>query len=142
MSVIKGFSPRGISIKHYPLVIKSARGCFLRDIEGREYIDFVSGAVVYPIGHLHEEVVEAIENQLEKYLGYPIVYFYAEEPVLPAEKLISITPGFFEKKVFLGFSGSDAVEVALLVSRAARRAKYVVSFDDSFHGSLYLTFYT
>jgi 4-aminobutyrate aminotransferase len=132
--------PRGISIKHYPLVVKSARGCFLRDIEGREYIDFVSGAVVYPIGHLHEEVVEAIENQLKRYLGYPIVYFYAEEPVLLAEKLISITPGSFEKKVFLGFSGSDAVEVALLVSRAARGAKYVVSFNDSFHGSLYLTF--
>jgi len=98
LSVIKEFPPRGISIKHHPLVVKSARGCFLRDIEGKEYIDFVSSAVVYPIGHLHEEVVEAIENQLKRYLGYPIVYFYAEEPVLLAEKLISITPGSFEKK--------------------------------------------
>jgi 4-aminobutyrate aminotransferase len=132
--------PRGISLKYSPLVIESARKWFIRDIEGREFIDFVSGAVVYPIGHLHEDVVNAIKSQLEKYLGYPIVYFYAREPIDLAEKLINITPGNFEKKVFLGFSGSDAVEVAILVSRAAKRAKYVVSFYDSFHGSLYMTF--
>ncbi|MCC6033991.1 MAG: aspartate aminotransferase family protein [Desulfurococcaceae archaeon] len=132
--------PRGISLKYSPLVVESARKWFIRDIEGREFIDFVSGAVVYPIGHLHEDVVNAIKSQLEKYLGYPIVYFYAREPIDLAEKLINITPGNFEKKVFLGFSGSDAVEVAILVSRAAKRAKYVVSFYDSFHGSLYMTF--
>lgn len=132
--------PRGISLKYSPLVIESARKWFIRDIEGREFIDFVSGAVVYPIGHLHEDVVNAIKSQLEKYLGYPIVYFYAREPIDLAEKLINITPGNFEKKVFLGFSGSDAVEVAILVSRATKRAKYVVSFYDSFHGSLYMTF--
>jgi len=132
--------PRGISLKYSPLVVESARKWFIRDIEGREFIDFVSGAVVYPIGHLHEDVVNAIKSQLEKYLGYPIVYFYAREPIDLAEKLINITPGNFEKKVFLGFSGSDAVEVAILISRAAKRAKYVVSFYDSFHGSLYMTF--
>jgi len=132
--------PRGVSLKYCPLVVESARKWFIRDIEGREYIDFVSGAVVYPIGHLHEEVVGAIKSQLEKYMGYPIVYFYAREPLELAEKLINITPGNFEKKVFFGFSGSDAVEVSILVSRAAKRAKYIVSFYDSFHGSLYITF--
>jgi 4-aminobutyrate aminotransferase len=132
--------PRGMSLKYYPLVVESARGYVLRDVEGREYMDFVSGAVVYPLGHLHEEVVAAIRSQVEKYLAYPIVYFYAVEPVELAEKLITTTPGDFEKKVFLGFSGSDAVEVAILVSRAARRARYLVSFYDSFHGSLYFTF--
>ena len=131
--------PRGASLKYYPLVVESARNWLIRDVESREYIDFVSGAVVYPIGHLHEEVVSAIRNQLEKYMGYPVIYFYAEEPVELAEKLINITPGNFEKKVFFGFSGSDAVEMAILISRAARRAKYIVSFHDSFHGSLYMT---
>ncbi len=131
--------PRGASLKYYPLVVESARNWFIKDIESKEYIDFVSGAVVYPIGHLHEEVVSAIKNQLEKYMGYPLVYFYVKEPVELAEKLINITPGNFEKKVFFGFSGSDAVEMAILISRAARRAKYIVSFHDSFHGSLYMT---
>jgi 4-aminobutyrate aminotransferase len=132
--------PRGMSLKYYPLVVKSARGYLLSDIEGREYIDFVSGAVVYPLGHLHEEIVAAIRNQVEKYIAYPIVYFYAVEPIELAEKLIDITPGSFEKKVFFGFSGSDAVEVAILMSRVARRAKHLISFCDSFHGSLYFTF--
>jgi 4-aminobutyrate aminotransferase-like enzyme len=36
--------PRGMSLKYYPLVVKSARGYLLSDIEGREYIDFVSGS--------------------------------------------------------------------------------------------------
>jgi 4-aminobutyrate aminotransferase len=131
--------PRGASLKYYPLVVESARGYTVRDVEGREYIDFVSGAVVYPIGHLHEEVMRAIKCQLEKYAGYPIVYFYAVEPLELAEKLIKLTPGDFEKKVFFGFSGSDAVEMSILISRAAKKARYIVSFHDSFHGSLYMT---
>jgi 4-aminobutyrate aminotransferase-like enzyme len=135
----KKFFPRGISIRHYPLVVKSAEGYFLKDIEGKEYIDFISGAVVYPFGHLHEEVVTAIEDQLKRCIGYPIVYFYAVGPILLAERLIKITPGMFDKKVLLGFPGSDAVETAILISRAARKARHVVSFHDSFHGSLYYT---
>ncbi|MEM4557887.1 MAG: aspartate aminotransferase family protein [Desulfurococcaceae archaeon] len=131
--------PRCASLKYYPLVVAKSRGCRIVDSDGNEYIDFVSGAAVFNIGHLHEDIVKAIVEQLGKYMAYPLVYFYAEEPCLLARKLTEITPGSFQKKVLFGFSGSDAVDIALQVSMAYTGRDYVLAFRGSFHGSTYLS---
>lgn len=131
--------PKCAFLKYYPLVVSRGRGSKIWDVDGNEYIDFVSGAAVYNIGHLHEAVVKSIEEQLSKYLAYPIVYFYTEEPCRLAKRLVEITPGPANKKVVFGFSGSDAMDLALLISRATTQRKYILSFKGSFHGSTFLT---
>ncbi|MEM2026120.1 MAG: aminotransferase class III-fold pyridoxal phosphate-dependent enzyme, partial [Desulfurococcaceae archaeon] len=131
--------PKCAFLKYYPLVVTRALGSKLWDADGNEYVDFISGAAVFNIGHLHPDVVSSIEKQLKLYLAYPIVYFYNIGSCELAKKLIEITPGSSNKKVLFGFSGSDAMDMALMISRASTQRKYVVSFKGSFHGSTYLS---
>lgn len=131
--------PKCAFLKYYPFAISKGRGCRVVDLDGNEYIDFVSGACVFSIGHLHEKVVKAVEEQLGEYMAYPLVYFYEEKSCTLAEKLVEIAPGSFKKKVLFGFSGSDAVDLALMIARAATGRRYVVAFKGSFHGSTYLS---
>lgn len=127
------------SLKYYPLAVNMAKGSKLIDFDGNEYIDFVSGTAVFNIGHLHDEIVAIVKKQLEKLIAYPQVYFYVEEPCILAKKLVEITPGSFKKKVIFGFSGSDAIDMALTIARAYTRRKYIVSFTGSYHGATYLS---
>jgi len=53
---------------------------------------------------------------LERILNYTIEYFYEVKPVLLAKKLIEITPGDFKKKVAFGFTGSDSVDMSLVMA--------------------------
>ncbi len=59
--------PRGIATMH-PLFLAEAGGALVRDSEGKEYIDFLSGIGVNNVGHTHPKVVAAIKAQAEKYL--------------------------------------------------------------------------
>jgi 4-aminobutyrate aminotransferase len=125
------------AFKYYPLIIERAKGSKVWDMEGKEYIDFLSSAAVYNIGHSNEEVVLAIKEQLEKFMNYTPAYLYIEPPVKLAEKLIGATPGSFKKKVYFGFSGSDAVDSAIKFARAHKNKRKIISFRGSYHGVTY-----
>lgn len=135
----KELFPRCAFLKYYPLVVAECKGSKVVDIDGNRYIDFVSGTNVFNIGHLHERVIEYLKRQLEKYVSFPLVYFYSEEPCFLARKLVQITPGSFKKKIIFGFSGSDAVDTALNIARAYTGRRCIVAFKGSFHGSTYLS---
>ena len=78
--------------------IESARGAILRDVEGREYIDFAGGIGVMNIGHCHPKVVAAIQEQAEKLTHTCFMVNPYESAVRLAQKLCQITPGDFPKK--------------------------------------------
>jgi 4-aminobutyrate aminotransferase len=126
-----------LTMKYYPLVVVRAEGDRVWDIDGNEYIDFISGGAVYNIGHRHPKVLSTIKEQIDRLWNYTIGYFYETEPVLLAKKLIEITPGTFRKKVAFGFSGSDAVDMSLIMARAYTKRKYIISFKGSYHGGTY-----
>lgn len=123
-------------VRWYPLVARSGRGAVVEDVDGNLYIDFNSGLAVLNVGHQHPRVVEAIKKQAEKLLHYSITDFYYEEAVSLAEKLVEITPGSFEKKIFYGNSGAEAVEAAMKVSRGhfEGRRPTIIAFTGCFHG--------
>ncbi|WP_148683653.1 aspartate aminotransferase family protein [Fervidicoccus fontis] len=125
------------ALKYFPIAITKTEGSKVWDADGNEYIDFLTSAAVYNIGHRHPNVVNAIKEQTEKVLNYTIAYFYEENPVKLAKYLIEITPGSFEKKVAFGFSGSDSVDIALKVARAYKKKKGIISFYGSYHGTTY-----
>jgi len=127
-----------LSLKYYPLVVVRAEDERVWDINGNEYLDFISCAAVYNVGHRHPRVVNAIKEQLERILSYTIGYFYEVTPVLLAKKLVEITPGDFEKKVAFGLTGSDAIDMSLVMARAYTKRKHVVSFKGSYHGGTYV----
>ncbi len=121
-------------VRFYPLVVESGEGCIVRDVDGNEYIDFNSGLICLNVGHNHPKVIKAIKTQCDRFLHYSNTDFYYREVVNLAEKLIEITPGRFEKKVYFGNSGTEAVEAAVKVSKWHTRKHRFIAFISAFHG--------
>ena len=119
--------------------IESAQGAILRDVEGREYIDFAGGIGALSVGHSHPKVVEAIKKQAEK-LTHTCFMVNPYEPAIElAEKLCKITPGAFAKKVVFLNSGSEAVENAVKIARYYTKRPAIVVFENAYHGRTQLT---
>ncbi|MGC8557202.1 aminotransferase class III-fold pyridoxal phosphate-dependent enzyme, partial [Fervidicoccus sp.] len=127
----------GISFKYFPIVIKKSKGCRIWDIEGREYIDFLTSAASFNIGHTNDEVVKAIKQAIDDMIDYD-QYLYHEPSIRLAEMLVNIVPGSYEKKVLYELSGGAANDMALKVALAFTGRKYIGSFEDSYHGTHYL----
>lgn len=124
-------------LKYYPLCVDRAEGVRVWDKDGNEYIDFLTSACVYNVGHRHPKVLKAIKDQIDRVLNYTIAYLYEDPPVRLAKELIRITPGDFKKKVAFGFSGSDSVDSAVKAARAYTGRRGVIAFKDSYHGTTY-----
>ena len=126
-------------VRWYPLVLKEAKGCILTDVDGNKYIDLNAGIAVTSVGHCHPKVVEAIKRQAEKYLHYSLTDFWYDVAVELAKKLCKITPGDFQKRVFLCNSGAEAVEGAMKVARGYFKGSrpYIMAYIGAFHGRLF-----
>ncbi|MBS7630202.1 aminotransferase class III-fold pyridoxal phosphate-dependent enzyme [Candidatus Bathyarchaeota archaeon] len=122
---------------YYPFVIEKGEGSKVWDLDGNEYIDFLTGAAVNNIGHCHPEIVKAIREQSEKFIHNTLGYSFYELPVLLAEKLASLTPGSFRKRVAYSLSGSDANDGAIKLARSATGRQKIISFLGSYHGTTY-----
>ena len=133
----KLYIPQACALKYYPLAITEASGSIVKDADGNEFIDFLTSAAVYNIGHRHPKVVAAAKKQMDKVLNYTIAYFYEKPPIELAKKLVEITPGKFSKKVTFGFSGSDGVDSAIKAARAYTGRKPIIAFKHSYHGMTY-----
>ena len=120
--------------RFYPLVIESGKGCILKDVDGNEYIDFNSGLVCLNVGHNHTKVTDAIKKQCDRFLHYSNTDFFYREVVNLAEKLSEITPGQFEKKIYFGNSGTEAIEAAIKLSKWHTRKHRFLAFIGAFHG--------
>jgi len=112
--------------------ITRAEGAYIWDGAGKRYLDF-HGNNVHHIGYGHPRLKDAIAAQMEKLPFAPRRYASAEAVDL-AQKLATIAPGDLSK-VLLTTGGSDAVEVALKLARAATGRFKTVSFWDAFHGA-------
>lgn len=124
-------------LAYYPLVVSRGEGAKIWDADGNEYIDFLSGAAVTNIGHCHPEVVKAIESQARRFIHNTLGYSYYELPVILAERLASLTPGGFRKRVAFGLSGSDANDGAIKLARSATGRQKILSYLGSYHGTTY-----
>lgn len=122
------------AFKYFPMIVGKALNARIWDTDGREYIDFLSSAATYNVGHSNREVLEAVKTQLDKFIHY-CLYLYHEPVVELAELLAGIAPGSFEKKVAFGLSGGDANDTALKAALVYTRRRVIVSFDYSYHGT-------
>lgn len=113
--------------------IKRARGCTVRDFDGKEYLDVFSGIAVTNAGHRNEAVVEAAKDQLEEFV-HGCTYLHPHEPAAKlGEKLAEVTPGDLTKSFFAN-SGTEAVEGAIKLARKYTGSKEVLALEMSFHG--------
>jgi len=120
--------------KASPAVVKEAKGIVFEDVDGNIFFDFTSGVGVVNVGHSNPRIVEAVKNQAEKFLHFAGTDFYYELQAKLARKLVDITPGDFEKKVYFGNSGAEAVEAAMKMARWSTGKKFFMAFLGAFHG--------
>ena len=120
----------------YPLAIARGKGVYVYDVKGRRYLDFLSGLGVNALGHAHPRIVKAIREQAAKVIHVSNLY-YNEYQGLLAEKLCTAS-GL--DRVFFSNSGTEAIEGALKLVRAAGHATggrekcIVIALENSFHG--------
>src|SRR5829696_1627124 len=112
--------------------IVKAEGVFIEDTAGRRMMDF-HGNNVHHIGYGHPRLKRAIAEQMEA-LPFTPRRYTSEPAVALAKKLAAIAPGDLSKVLFTT-GGSDAVEVAIKLARAATGRYKTLSFWDAFHGA-------
>jgi 4-aminobutyrate aminotransferase / (S)-3-amino-2-methylpropionate transaminase / 5-aminovalerate transaminase len=122
-----------------PVHVASAKGAVVRDVEGREYIDFGGGIGVMNIGHCHPKVVAAIKDQAEKFHHTCFMVNPYEVAIKLADKLCRLTPGNFPKKTMFVSSGAEAVENAVKIARYYTKRPAVIVFENAYHGRTLLT---
>lgn len=120
--------------REIPLAVDHARGARVTDVDGKTFLDFGAGFAVVGTGHCHPEVVQAVTAQVQRLIHISGSDFYYEPQIALAEKLIGITPGTFNKRVYFGSSGAEAVEATLKISRHFTRRPRMISFIGAFHG--------
>jgi 4-aminobutyrate aminotransferase len=117
-----------------PLVVDHAQGAKVTDVDGKTYLDFGAGFAVVGTGHCHPDVISAVEEQIRKLIHISGADFYYMPQIELAEKLIEITPGKYDKRVYFGSSGAEAVEASLKIARCFTRRPRMISFLGAFHG--------
>lgn len=120
----------------YQVVLDKGEGVHLYDIDGKEYLDFVSGIAVFALGYGNKEYNDALKNQIDK-LIHTSNYYYNVPAVEAAKKLKEVSG---MDRVFFTNSGAEAVEGAI---KAARKYAFlkdgsteheIIAMNHSFHG--------
>ena len=120
----------------YPVVLARGKGVFLYDIEGKKYLDFVSGLGVNALGHAHPRIVKAIREQAAKLIHVSNLYYHEYQGAL-GEKLCQLS-GL--DRAFFQNSGTEAIEGSIKLARlaghrAGGEAKCrLVALEGSYHG--------
>ena len=120
----------------YQVVLDKGEGVHLYDIEGKEYLDFVSGIGVFALGYGNKEYNDALKAQIDKVIHTSNYYYNV--PAINAAKKLKAVSGM--DRVFFTNSGAEAVEGAL---KAARKYAFlkdgkndheIIAMNHSFHG--------
>lgn len=117
------------------LEISHAKGSYIYDTTGKKYLDFVAGVSACTLGHQHPRVVDAIKNQVDKYLHVMVYGEYVQEPAVKlAELLAKHLPKSLEK-VYLVNSGTEAIEGAMKLAKRATGRSEIISAKNAYHGN-------
>jgi 4-aminobutyrate aminotransferase len=127
-AVISPSYPRG-----YGLVVDHARGCHVWDVDGNCYLDFMAGIAVTSTGHSHPEVVQAVQEQAEKFLHISSDFYHPAWIEL-GERLNEIAPFKETALSFMTNSGTESVEAAIKLARYHTGRMNFIGFTGAFHG--------
>jgi acetylornithine aminotransferase len=109
----------------------SAKGCVLKDDQGKSYLDFLAGIATNVLGHGHPAVIKAVTKQVST-LAHVSNFFAHPQGLRLASRLQEMT-GDSQARIFFCNSGAEANEAALKISRRTGRSR-IVATQGSFHG--------
>lgn len=129
---------RGVGQIH-PVFVQHAENATIVDVEGNHYLDFAGGIAVLNTGHRHPKVLDAVRRQLELYTHTCFQVVAYEPYVALCERINALVPGDFAKKTLLVTTGSEALENAVKIARAATGRAGVIAFAGGYHGRTMMT---
>ena len=115
------------------VAIDRAEGMRIYDVDGKAYLDMLGGIAVNALGHSHRRIIEAVEQQIRRYMHVSNV-FYQEPQVVLAEQLVAAS-GY--PRVFFSNSGAESTDGAMKMSRrfGSATGRYdIIGFSGGFHG--------
>jgi acetylornithine/succinyldiaminopimelate/putrescine aminotransferase len=123
------------SDKPIGIEVASAEGIYIKDVHGKTFVDMIAGFSVCNIGHSHPDVIQAIQQQVEKYM-HVIVYgeFIQAPQVQYAKAITSLLPENLQS-VYFTSSGAEATEGAMKLAKRVTKRTKIVSFKGGYHGS-------
>src|SRR5947209_19529446 len=132
------FVARGVNTP--PLVVARAEGAHIEDVDGKTYIDFAGGLGCQNLGHGYPPAVEAMRDQIDRYLHQCFMVGMYEPYIETCRRLAehSRCAGSDQKSLLVN-SGAEAVENAVKIARAYTGRPGVICFDHGFHGRTILT---
>lgn len=121
----------------YPFVMDHGDGIQVWDVDGNQFLDFAAGIAVTGTGHSHPVVVEAIKEQLDRFIHISSDFYHSIWVDL-AERLAEISP-FPDKQAmsFMTNSGTESVEAAIKLARYHTGRSQFIGFIGGFHGRTY-----
>ena len=114
------------------IVIERGEGSYVWDVEGRRYLDLVSGIAVNALGHGHPELVAAVSKQAGE-LVHVSNFFTTPAQVRAAERILEVAQASAGSAVFFTNSGTESIEAAIKLSRRTGRSR-IVALEGAFHG--------
>jgi 4-aminobutyrate aminotransferase/(S)-3-amino-2-methylpropionate transaminase len=126
-------------IVHIPVVAAEARGSTITDVDGNTLIDFAGGVGVMNVGHGHPAVVQAIQEQAERFVHTDFTVVPYELYIELAERLGKLVPISGETRAAFFNAGTEAVENAVKLARLYTGRQAVIAFEGAFHGRTLLS---
>ena len=117
------------------LEIKKAAGCYVYDTDNNKYLDFIAGVSANTLGHQPAPVVEAIKDQLDKYMHVMVYGEFIQEPQLELARIIAKHLPESLNCTYLTNSGTEATEGAMKLAKRATGRFEIVAAKNAYHGN-------
>ncbi len=130
--------PRGVGHAH-PIFAAHADNAELWDVEGKRYIDFAGGIAVLNTGHRHPKVMAAVAEQMAHFTHTCFQVAPYESYIALAERLNAMAPINGPAKTIFFTTGSEALENAVKIARAATGRSGIITFAGGYHGRTMMT---
>ena len=121
-------------LRFFPQEVSRGEGCYLYDSDGRGYLDLSAGWGAASLGYAHPDWVARVHAALLNQAGATLLSSAVAPAVELAERLLAMTPGRADRRVWLGHSGSDANETVARAVAAATGRPRIMSFTGAYHG--------
>jgi acetylornithine/N-succinyldiaminopimelate aminotransferase len=115
--------------------ISHAKGSYIFDTNDNAYLDFVAGVSACSLGHSHPKVVNAIKDQLDKYLHVMVYGEYIQKPAVDLAKLLAKHLPKPLESTYLVNSGTEAIEGSLKLARRYTGRSEIIAAKNAYHGN-------
>lgn len=117
------------------LEVSHAKGSYIYDTSGKQYLDFVAGVSACTLGHQHPKITNAIKTQLDKYTHVMVYGEYIQEPSVQLAKLLANHLPKSLETTYLVNSGTEAIEGAMKLSKRATGRGEIIAAKNAYHGN-------